>query len=431
MKAVQIRSCLNNFFVHSLFSALPFSSFATYTTSLPHPMQTANSLEEIFLDGHTAIKLRGRQEYVDVTTNNPQQQGPLYNGRATTLSTDLFYHTAPIYKLFGVLDFNHVSAYFNDRFNSGQNSTPSLYQYAEIDDPQGTALQQAYLVYQGLPHSPLVLGRQIIRLDNERFVGDSDFRQTPQTFDAVTVINRSLYNVEIFYSYIDRVNSVWQGNKAATAAIRDNNTHLVNITSHLDPWGDITAYAYLLHDQEIPLNSHDTIGARYHTRIDFSEVDFLFWAEYAKQKTQHNNPVDYDTHYYHLKTQAQIAYGLDIDLGYEVFSSQAQAFQTPLASVHVFNGLADQFTVLPNGGLRDFYGAFSALVWQITLEGQYHHFTAQSSSVTYGHEWDLSLSHPLCKRYLLGLEFANFSGNANAGYSSVRKYWLTLSTQFG
>ncbi len=46
-----------------------------------------------------------------------------------------------------------------------------------------------------------------------------------------------------------------------------------------------------------------------------------------------------------------------LGVGYELLGSDdgVAAFQTPLATLHKFNGFADQFLVTPAGGLQDIY----------------------------------------------------------------------------
>ena len=49
--------------------------------------------------------------------------------------------------------------------------------------------KQVFLGFDGIPDTPLKVGRQRIILDNARFVGNVGFRQLEQTFDAARIEN--------------------------------------------------------------------------------------------------------------------------------------------------------------------------------------------------------------------------------------------------
>ncbi|HRE32542.1 MAG TPA: hypothetical protein PLD88_11260, partial [Candidatus Berkiella sp.] len=95
----------------------PAIGLGFYTTDMPAPEGHANCLNDIFLQGDTRLKLRFRQEQVNDKSFRQLGTEPQFPGRASTLSTRLTYNTATFYHVYGLLDFNNVSSYFNDHYN--------------------------------------------------------------------------------------------------------------------------------------------------------------------------------------------------------------------------------------------------------------------------------------------------------------------------
>src|SRR6185369_8425053 len=78
-------------------------------------------------------------------------------------------------------------------------------------------------------------------------------------------------------------------------------------------------------------------------------------ASYARQMDWEDNPADYSADY--IAAEAGLAYrGFTLTGGYELLGSDNnRAVQTPMATLHKFNGWADIFLVTPNAGLEDVY----------------------------------------------------------------------------
>lgn len=412
---------------------LPLLGFAYADTPVPVPRTQANTFRDILFAGDMAFRFRPRFEYdaLGVYQNIPFE--PSSDGRATTVQTRLRYNTAWYCDFFGVLDFDHVGSYFNDKQNSGNNTTPNNTRYPMIPDPKGTALVQAYVAYAGLRETHIIFGKQELSLDDERFVGYADFRQTPQTFTGISYINRSLENAEIFYAYVAAVNTLWQGNENATARIRENSTHLINVSSMIRPFGDFVSYAYLIDDHDIAYNSSDTYGLRYEGNHLMPRIKFYNLLEYARQYNAHHNPVKYHANYYHLAGGAQF-FVFDLGGGLEILSGNSsrigKAFRTPIATKHGANGLADQFRTVPNAGLNDYTAYLKMNFYKIDAMVQYHTFRAQSGAAVYGHEWDAAISRPFFKNYNVGIEFANFCGVPSNGFYDINKVWVTFVAEF-
>ena len=119
--------------------------------------------------------------------------------------------------------------------------------------------------------------------------------------------------------------------------------------------------------------------------------------------------------------------------GYELLGSSASAgvggrvVQTPMATLHKFNGWADLFLTTPNSGLQDIYGGLAYKFGKVkALPGLnaavgYHQFDSDVGGVDFGNEWDASLGFKL-GRVNLQAKFADY--NAKGFGVDTRKVWL-------
>src|SRR5258708_38518881 len=58
--------------------------------------------------------------------------------------------------------------------------------YALLPDPRYTGVNQASVELDGVEALRIKAGRQVVRVDNQRWVSDNGFRQIPQVFDGVS-----------------------------------------------------------------------------------------------------------------------------------------------------------------------------------------------------------------------------------------------------
>src|SRR5690606_11968653 len=117
----------------------------------------------------------------------------------------------------------------------------------------------------------------------------------------------------------------------------------------------------------------------------------LNWiASYATQSDYADNPNRFSANYYLLEGGATFGrFGLRA--GYEVLGGDSRpnrAFQTPLATLHAFNGWADKFLTTPAGGIEDLYVGGSASVGPVALQLVWHDYQAEAIDMDYGSEWN-------------------------------------------
>jgi hypothetical protein len=110
------------------------------------------------------------------------------------------------------------------------------------------------------------------------------------------------------------------------------------------------------------------------------------------------------------------------------------AFQTPLATLHAFNGVTDRLLVTPSNGIEDIYAkihyAFEPVKWLegITLSGAYHYLNFEQTSGKIGTEWSTKIALKLTRNVSISLEQAQY--NAQSVSVDTNKTWVTLQYIF-
>ncbi|MFZ4763219.1 MAG: alginate export family protein [Alphaproteobacteria bacterium] len=390
------------------------------------PELTAGGFGYALLHGTPWINARYRYEYVD-------QAGLTKNANASTLRTKIGYKTG-LWQGFqlGVEGENIVSVGL-DRYNSTTNGKKK---FPIVSDPEDTGLNQLYLSYQGLPKTNITVGRQLINLDNQRFVGAVDWRQNDQTFDAATISSQYIEGANFYYAYVSKVNRITGPN--ATNGTYDSNSHLINASYEFDPAFKATIYDYMLDFDDAHSLSSVTYGARFTGKYAASsDINLLYAAEAANQKDYGHNSSSFSSNYYLL--EPAIAWnGFTVKLGYEVLEGDgiaSHAFQTPIATLHAFNGWADKFLTTPANGLEDRYVSLAYKVpfgdeW---LKGTdivvaYHDFQANHTNTNYGTEWNASVQQTFNDHYTVGIKFDDY--NADKLFTDTQKIILTLQVKY-
>ena len=125
--------------------------------------------------------------------------------------------------------------------------------------------------------------------------------------------------------------------------------------------------------------------------------------------------------------------GITYRIGWEHLGGNGtHALQTPLATLHAFNGWADKFAAsTPPGGLEDRYAGVTGKAvcegceWIVT----WHDYRADAAIPAdhYGSEWNASFAFPLRKGFKGLVKFADYSADDYA--SDTAKVWLQLEWQ--
>jgi Alginate export len=373
---------------------------------------SADSFTDALKGGKVNLDMRLRYEYVD-------QDNTLKDANALTLRTRLGYHTGKFKGFNAMVEMENNAPVIRD-YNSGPGGNNNI-EYSAVSDPEATEVNQVFLGFDGIPDTPLKVGRQRIILDNARFVGNVGFRQLEQTFDAARIENSSIKGTTLLYSYVDNVRDIF-------ATDVDTRSHLINL--HYKGWqfGTFTGYGYLIEFPDNETDSQQTYGLRFAGNTDLSNAKILYAAEYAKQSDYKGGDSGIDADYWHVMLGAT-AYGITGKIGYEILGNdEYSGFETPFATKHAFNGWADIFLNTPVEGLRDGYVEVGGKVADIKLKGIYHDFQADSGGNTYGQEFDLSATYTFLEHYTVGLIYANY--NSDQFGTDTQKFWAWASLKF-
>lgn len=354
---------------------------------------------------------RLRYEYVD-------QDNTKDNAKALTLRSRVGYNTGTYEGLSATVEFEDSRVVADQDRYTKEN-------YSTIADPETTELDQAFIKYSA---GDLTVkgGRQVLTLDNHRFVGHVGWRQDRQTFDALTINYKFSKELEATYAYLGQRNRI-----LAETADKNSKDHLLNVAYSTDI-GKLSVYSYLLEEDNATNNGLDTFGFRFSGGTNIDEgMKALYTAEYAYQEAKSSGST-LETEYMLLEAGLVVS-GITGKFGYEVLGSDegSVGFATPLATLHKFNGWADVFLGTPTDGLTDMYASVSGKLgggkWMVA----YHEFDADEGSADYGDELDISFAKGFGKHYSAGVKYAAYSaGDASTGKVDTDKVWLWLGAKF-
>jgi len=383
-------------------------------------------LDTFVTGGKAGLDLRYRYESV-------QQAGKPSTAGANTLRLRLNLASGSVNGFSGFAEFDHVQVIGGEHYDSTRNG---LTNYPIVADPEGTDLNQVYLQYAGPAGTTLRLGRQRIWLDNERFIAPSAWRQNEQTFDAFSLETKALPGATATYAYIDEVRRVFGPDSGSPAETFDGNSHVLNLKLTKLPVGALTFYGYFLDFDDAPQLSANTYGARYDASHALGEKMKFGWAlEYAQQRDAGDNLASIDAHYSLIELSLKGS-AVGAVAGWEVLSGESgtftattnPAFQTPLATLHKWQGWADKFLTTPSAGIEDTYVGINGSFAGFNGQAIWHDFKAEAVSQDYGTELDLSVSRKFAKRYEVLVKYADYSEDGL--FTDTRKFWLQFGAAF-
>lgn len=324
-----------------------------------------------------------------------------------------------------------------DDFNNTINGRT---QFPVVVDVESAEVNQAYLESHNIPGVALLGGRYLENLDNLRFVGSVAWRQNDQTFDGAKATITAVPGVTGLYAYIGNVNRIFSD--SSPVGNIHSNIHLMHLQSdELSFGGKLTLYTYLIDLYDLDFLSNATYGGFLKGKRPLNDsLTYNYRFEYAHQTDYGDGPIPYDADYVRVE-QGLTWSGLTGTLVYELLGSDngIAAFQTPLATGHIFNGFADVFLVIPPTGLQDFYveakykvpansgGPFSYF-GGLLLVAQYHEFRSAVQSIDYGSEFDFYAYLPLRDGFYAQAKYADY--RADQFFVDVQKVILGLGYQY-
>ncbi|MDT4331350.1 alginate export family protein [Methylomonas sp. MED-D] len=389
-------------------------------------------------NGAVKMDLNYRWENVD------QDKGPIIPGKAPKRVETANANTARL--RLGLLsptfyDFQAYAEYegnyaLQEDYDQGGTTLNRHRDYSLIADPDRSELNQFWLSYKGIADTLIKVGRQRIKFDDDRFIGNVGWRQMESTYDSVLVThnNQTLFGLTVNAGYLDHVQNIFGETDTLNAPV-------LNLNYKVGDWGNLIGYGYWLDFRERAnyAKSSQTYGLRLDGKSPqfFDTVNFLYTAEWGKQSNYADNPNHYQADRINLMGGLS-AFNLTLQGAMEQLNGYGlnKTFNTPLGTNHAFQGWADLF-INPLGnatlgqGIRDVFAtaSYKAMNDTLIVTGMYHDFYDDTGGVEYGSEWDFSILKKFGKHYSLLAKYANFN-TENAAFTDTQKIWLQANVSF-
>ncbi len=384
-------------------------------------------------NGNVGAELRLGYELSDLDNNMKS------SANSVTLRTRLSYRTGNFdmgfAKLSGYIQFHNLSALL-DHYGPGNKD------YDVVADPDGSRLQQSYFDLEAFD-TTLRAGRQEIIMDDHRLVGNIGWRQNGQSFNAVSLTNKSIKDLELYAGYILKVNTIL----LKELDLDDAGMILVHAKYTGIKDHSISLYNYLLDSNGGLSSDRDvgTVGARLKGKSSCTEN---FGFEYEG---------DYSQQYDYKDSTNRDAYMLNAFIGVNISRfgfgaglskisgkrGDSRAFDTLFSTAHKFNGWSDQFLATNGGGLinglEDLYIQFKARCKKgnTNLLARYHFFDSTDKNTydgTYGNEVNVQTVTKIGKNTTFLLKYASYfasnGGPANPAGRDENLFWSRVTYKF-
>lgn len=439
MKHALLNRTLNTYLFAAIAAIYALPSLAEDAVKTAQP----TTLMEAITMGKPMTSFRLRYENVD-------QDGKSEQANAWTMRSLIGWQTKPLNNFSVAAQLINVTQFNNDFYDGTPNtfglstSTPAnKANYPLVVDPDYTGVNQLFVEWTGLANTKLRVGRQSVKLDNVRFIGNVEYRQIMQVFDGIALENKSIPNVDIYAAHFEGLRRI------TSEYLSDGSVDIAHATWKYLPTESLTGYGYFqdmarngfnpnstsistFGGTGFSNNSSQTLGLRadgsHKINADWSA---LYTAEYAKQDNYRGGDSKIDAHYWRLGAGAGFGnWSARIDR--EVLSSNngLYGFQTPLATGHLFQGLGDSFLTTPKEGIKDTFITLNGKVLDVQLSAEYHWLDSDVDFNTasgiangshYGQELDLVAGYSYNKNWSGKLEYFSFKEDDVNFTSTSRK----------
>ncbi len=413
-------------------------SFVCCSSALAGITQEVEDALNFYHYGHNgAIKadLNYRWENVD------QDLGGIPNPRTANANTARLRLGALSPEIFGIQGYAEFEGLWamQEDYNSTRNGNKT---YSVIADPEKTELNQLWLSYSGIPDTIIKGGRQRIKLDDDRYIGNVGWRQLESTYDAVLLThnNQQLFGLTVNAGFIGNVNTF-------TSTTEHLDAPILNINYKTGDYGNLIAYGYWLdfRDPDPVKNqnlfyekSSQTYGIRFNGESPkyFDLFNLLYTTEWANQRDYGHGKTKYESDRFNFMGGVK-AFNVSVMGAWEQLNGfgKNKTFDTPLGTNHAFQGWADIFLITPDNGIRDIFGTLSVAFpkYDTVVMGVYHNFMDDTGQQQYGKEWDFQVIKKFGKHYSLLAKYANYNadtGLKTANNTDTQKIWIQGNISF-
>ena len=375
----------------------------------------ASASEEGATADSIKVELRYRLEHVE-------QNNALQNALANTLRARVTAHKEVHPRFTVEVELDHVEAVAGDTYNSTVNGKT---QYSVVADPRGTDVNQALLRYRNLSQgTDIAAGRMRINHLNQRFFGGVGWRQNEQTYDGIRLQQRIGEQLTLDVARVSNVNRIF-GPKGPQANQRGD-IYATNLHWQLQSNHRISAFHYDYDFRDWIVQSTQTFGVDYRGSLAVpDQAPIALHAVVARQTDAHNNPEDY-AHHYHRFTAAWALHEINLEVGVERLAGNGvTALQTPLATLHAFQGFTDLFLVTPADGIREQFMKLGHRFGDLQVAIAYHRFEADVNRRDYGSEWNVVATKRFHNGVAAQFKYADYQAKNYA--VDTRKAWLMLT----
>lgn len=376
-------------------------------------------------NGAVKVDLNYRYENVD------QDRGAQRTANANTARLRAGLLSPVFHGLQGYAEYEGNLAMQED-FNSTRNNNTA---YSTVADPQQSEVNQLWLSYAGIPDTVIKGGRQRIKLDDDRFIGNVGWRQMETTFDSVLLThnNQQLFGLTVNAGYIGNVQTF-------TSTTENIEAPILNVNYKVGDYGNLVGYAYLLDytERENYEKSSQTYGLRmsnFQKPGDTFKLGdnygLVYTAEWGRQIDYGHGATKYEADRINLMS-GFTAYNFTFQGAMEQLDGKGlnKTFDTPLGTNHAFQGWADLFLATPADGIRDVFGTVMTTLdrGNVLLTGVYHDFSDDTGQRHYGKEWDVQALKKFGKHYSVLAKYAYY--DADQFGTDTQKIWVQGNISF-
>lgn len=363
-----------------------------------------------------------------------EQQG-LEDSHALTLRTRLGYETPSLGGFTLLAELENVFILGDEEgYNQGGLNNPEK---TVIADPEsGLELNRLQLAWTA-DFAEIIVGRQRIALDDERFIGDVGWRQNQQTFDAATAEFSPVEELTLYYGYLHQVlRPLGQDHPDGSW---NSDSHVIRAVYEPSKALSLVGFAYLLRLEDAPALSGDTYGFRASGKTPVADLqgakplNFTYAFSAALQTDNRETPEEeggFLAEY--LRADVGLAQGAWSVTGtYErLGSDDDHAFQTPLATLHKFNGWADAFLITPANGLQDFMlNAGYEIAGKAPVTLQAHRYLSAEGGDDLGWEVGASVGYKFTRNITGLIKYAHYEEGSEA-IATRDKFWAQVEVVF-